>query len=170
MAHLAKVENGIVTNVIVIDKSLIGTGIWSDANTWIVSDYSDTIEPSVPARVNYAKIGSHYDSANDVFYSPQPFPSWTLDTSTWKWKCPVDLPEDTGRIIRIINVQDPEHIEKIGSNTINVIQLYGWDEANTCWSGYTIPPIGPMSNTPHSNTNITSTSYVVNVSNTEIIT
>jgi hypothetical protein len=30
-------------------------------------------------RGNYAGIGYTYDADNDVFYSPQPYASWTLD-------------------------------------------------------------------------------------------
>jgi hypothetical protein len=29
-------------------------------------------------RANYAGVGGNYDSVHDVFYAPQPFPSWTL--------------------------------------------------------------------------------------------
>ena len=46
-------------------------------------------------RGNYAGIGYSYDEENDVFIPPQPYPSWTLNESTWSWKCPVDFPEDT---------------------------------------------------------------------------
>ena len=47
-------------------------------------------------RGNYAGIGHTYDEENDVFYSPQPYPSWTLDESTWYWIPPVPYPEDDG--------------------------------------------------------------------------
>jgi hypothetical protein len=44
-------------------------------------------------RANYAGIGYTYDADNDVFYAPQPFPSWTLDTN-WQWQPPVPYPDD----------------------------------------------------------------------------
>ena len=47
-----------------------------------------------PFRGNYAGIGMVYDQENDVFYSEQPYPSWTLNESTWSWDCPVPHPED----------------------------------------------------------------------------
>jgi len=47
-----------------------------------------------PFRGNYAGIGMVYDQENDVFYSEQPYPSWTLNESTWSWDCPVPYPED----------------------------------------------------------------------------
>ena len=46
-----------------------------------------------PFRGNYAGIGMIYDSENDVFYSEQPFPSWTLNEEIWAWECPVPYPE-----------------------------------------------------------------------------
>ena len=36
----------------------------------------------------------NYDSSNDVFYVAQPHASWTLDTSKWTWKAPLDYPDD----------------------------------------------------------------------------
>lgn len=45
-------------------------------------------------RGNYAGIGFTYDETNDVFLPPKLFESWTLDTNTWLWKAPVDLPDD----------------------------------------------------------------------------
>ena len=45
-------------------------------------------------RGNYAGLGFIYDETNDVFYPPKPFESWTLNTDTWLWVAPVDLPDD----------------------------------------------------------------------------
>jgi len=45
-------------------------------------------------RGNYAGFGFIYDETNDVFYPPKPYESWTLDTDTWLWVAPVDLPND----------------------------------------------------------------------------
>ena len=45
-----------------------------------------------PFRGNYAGIGMVYDQENDVFYSAQPYPSWTLNEETWSWDCPVPYP------------------------------------------------------------------------------
>tara|TARA_B100001939_G_scaffold347887_1_gene371137 strand:- start:135 stop:530 length:396 start_codon:yes stop_codon:yes gene_type:complete len=47
-----------------------------------------------PFRGNYAGVGSIYDAENDVFYRPQPFNSWTLDTDSWTWQPPVEYPSD----------------------------------------------------------------------------
>lgn len=45
-------------------------------------------------RGNYAGVGSVYDASNDVFYSPQPYDSWTLNTSSWTWEAPTAMPDD----------------------------------------------------------------------------
>ena len=45
-------------------------------------------------RGNYATIGGLYDPDNDVFYLKQPYPSWTLNESNWKWEAPVPYPDD----------------------------------------------------------------------------
>lgn len=47
-----------------------------------------------PFRGNYAGEGYTYDTVNDVFLSPSPYPSWIVDTNTWSWKAPVDMPDD----------------------------------------------------------------------------
>ena len=46
-----------------------------------------------PFRGNYAGVGYTYDTTNDVFLSPKPYPSWIIDTNTWSWKAPVEIPE-----------------------------------------------------------------------------
>ena len=35
-----------------------------------------------------------YDDDRDAFYSPQPFPSWTLNEEFWLWEAPVEYPDD----------------------------------------------------------------------------
>ena len=47
-------------------------------------------------RKHYAGIGYTYDSVNDVFYAPQPYPSWTISAPTWEWQAPVPYPSTGG--------------------------------------------------------------------------
>lgn len=69
MAHFAKVENGIVTNVIVVDNEheaygeeyLNSLGL---EGRWIQTSYNSRI------RGKYAAIGYSYDEAKDKFVSP----------------------------------------------------------------------------------------------------
>ena len=95
MAHFAKIENGIVTQVIVIDDSHESNGqVWINVvlgleGQWIQTSYNGNI------RGNYAGVGYTYDRENDVFYSPQPYPSWTLDEG-FKWQPPTPYPSEEG--------------------------------------------------------------------------
>ena len=100
MAHFAELdENNIVMRVIVVHnnelldensneieqkgidfcKSLFG-------GNWIQTSYNNRI------RKEYAGTGFTYDSVKDQFVAPQPFPSWTLDSSN-DWQPPTPKPE-----------------------------------------------------------------------------
>ena len=57
-------------------------------------------------RKQYAGIGYTYDPIADVFISPQPYPSWTLNEN-FDWQPPTPMPDD-------------------GTE-------YVWDEANLIW-------------------------------------
>jgi hypothetical protein len=116
MSHFAKIENGIVTDVIVAEKDFIDSGAVGDPNSWVQTSYNtrggihygeDGLpDGGVALRGNYAGIGSIYNKTVDVFYIPQPFPSWNLNTTTWTWEAP--LPEPTEGI-------------------------YSWDEPSLSW-------------------------------------
>jgi hypothetical protein len=97
MAHYAKVNNGIVEQVIVAEADFFNTFVDSSPGTWLQTSYNthgNQHPEGKPLRGNYAGIGYTYDSANDVFYAPQPFPSWTLNNITWIWEAPVAYPTD----------------------------------------------------------------------------
>lgn len=97
MAHYAKVNNGIVEQVIVAEADFFNTFIDSTPGTWIQTSYNtygNQHPNGTPLRGNYAGIGYIYDAINDVFYAPQPFASWILNESTWLWEAPVAMPTD----------------------------------------------------------------------------
>jgi hypothetical protein len=104
MAHYAKVENGIVTQVIVAEQDFINSGHVGDPNTWVQTSYNTRgnlhygqdgqPDGGIALRGNYAGIGYTYDATNDVFYAPQPYPSWILNNATWIWETPVAYPTD----------------------------------------------------------------------------
>jgi hypothetical protein len=97
MSHFAKVENGIVTQVIVIQQDVLNTGHWGDPSLWVQTSYNTHggvhTKGGTPLRKNFAGIGYTYDSQRDAFYSPKPFNSWLLDETFCTWKAPVDKPE-----------------------------------------------------------------------------
>lgn len=109
MAHFAKVENNIVTEVLVVDQSFIDTGELGDPALWLQTSYNTrggvyyipnsnppTPDPdqSKAFRKNYAGIGYTYDSVLNAFIPPQPYPSWLLNTQTCLWEAPVPYPDD----------------------------------------------------------------------------
>lgn len=106
MSHFAKIENGLVTQVIVAEQDYIDTleGEWVQTS---YNTYGNKHPENRPLRGNYAGAGFTYDKVNDVFYAPKPYSSWVLDQATWLWKAPVDKPNDG--------------------------KQYGWDEPTTSW-------------------------------------
>jgi len=104
MSHFAKVENGIVTEVLVIEQDMIDSGHFGHASLWKQTSYNTRggvhygpdgqPDGGTALRGNYAGIGYTYDEAHDVFYAPQPYPSWTLNQTSWLWEAPVPYPTD----------------------------------------------------------------------------
>lgn len=110
MSHFAKVCDGKVIQVIVAEKEFFDTFVDSSPGTWIQTSYNtygNQHPEGRPLRGNYAGIGYTYDSVNDVFYAPQPYPSWILNNNTWLWESPIPYPTDG--------------------------KVYKWDETITNW-------------------------------------
>jgi hypothetical protein len=102
MAHFAKIVNSTVEQVIVINdqdapdpapnnSEPIGQAFIRDVlgldGEWVQTSYNGTF------RAHYAGIGYTWDAINQVFYPPQPYPSWHLDKD-WNWQAPVPYPDD----------------------------------------------------------------------------
>ena len=104
MSHFSKVLNGVVVSVIVAEKEFFDTFIDSSPGEWIQTSYNTRgnvhygqdgqPDGGIALRGNFAGIGYVYDRKNDVFYGSQPYPSWTLNKSTWLWEPPVPMPTD----------------------------------------------------------------------------
>jgi hypothetical protein len=114
MAHFAKIENGVVTQVIVVDNKdcADATGVEKESigvafcerlfgGNWKQTSYNGNI------RKNYAGIGYSYDAGRDAFIPPKPYNSWVLNEDTCLWDAPVAMPQDDKK--------------------------YSWDEATTSW-------------------------------------
>ena len=130
MGHYAKVLDGKVTQVITAKEDFFQTFVDTSPGQWIKTSYntrggvhyepdSDTpsADQSKALRKNYAGIGYNYDPVKDIFYPPQPFPSWVLDDNTALWNAPVPYPNDG--------------------------KLYTWDEATVSWVEVPAPPVPP---------------------------
>jgi hypothetical protein len=105
MAHFAKIEDGIVTQVIVAEQEYINTL----EGTWLQTSYNTRMGQHIlggtPLRKNYAGVGMIYDIARDAFYMPQPYPSWTLNEDTCQWESPVPYPIDGEKHIWVEKLQ-----------------------------------------------------------------
>lgn len=94
MSHFAKVLDGKVVQVIVAEPDFFDTFVDSSPGQWVQTSYNtygNQHPEGRPLRGNFAGVGYTYDAVNDVFYAPQPDPSWVLNQSTWLW----ELPEST---------------------------------------------------------------------------
>jgi hypothetical protein len=99
MAHFAKIENGTVTQVNVIDEDYFAENRETRyTGQWVQTSYNTQggvhLLGGTPLRKNYAGIGYTYDEVRDAFYAPQPYPSWTLNEDTCWWESPVPMPTD----------------------------------------------------------------------------
>ena len=128
MAHFAELNNSNeVLRVIVIsndDVEANGGELSSEAETFVASIVPHSEDGTAwkqtsynnNFRKQYAGIGHTYDASKNKFISPQPYPSWSLDSND-DWEAPVTYP--------IITEIDSELV------------LISWDEDNQKWLGAT---------------------------------
>jgi hypothetical protein len=103
MAHYAKVNNGLVEQVIVAEAEFFDTFVDSSPGQWIQTSYNTHggvhANDETPLRKNYAGVGMIYDAERDAFYAPQPYPSWTLNDDSCIWEAPTAYPTDGERYV-----------------------------------------------------------------------
>ena len=108
MSYFAKCEPTSEASKFLVDQVISADQEFVDSQPemWVQTSYntygnvhyapSPPAEPhtpdgGVPLRANYAGIGYTYDNSVvingvvGVFYAPQPYPSWSLDTATYLW-------------------------------------------------------------------------------------
>jgi hypothetical protein len=123
MGHFAKINNGLVEQVIVAELEFFYTFVDSSPGQWIQTSYNTrggvhygadsqpSADQSKAFRKNYAGIGYMYDAIRDAFIPPKPFNSWVLNEQSCLWEAPVAYPEDDKR--------------------------YQWDEVTVSWKEIT---------------------------------
>ena len=112
MSHFAKVNNGIVEQVIVAEPEFFDAFVDNSPGQWIKTSYNTrggkhydpetgelSADQTKALRKNYAGVGFTYDAAKDAFIPPKPFNSWLLDEDTCLWNAPVAYPDDGGRYV-----------------------------------------------------------------------
>jgi hypothetical protein len=105
MAHFARVKNGVVTSVIVIEQNVLDdkggwvcpeTGEFAPTSEWVQTSYNthEGIHDlgGTPLRKNFAGKGYLFDETLDAFIPPKPFESWSLDEIKGQWKAPKEMP------------------------------------------------------------------------------
>jgi len=111
MAHFAKLDDqNAVLEVVVINNSDIDNlpfpesepvgiafcqNLFGTDTIWKQTSYNGNF------RRQYAAIGSSYYAPADVFVSPQPYPSWTFQSSTANWEPPVPMPSVPANYIAV---------------------------------------------------------------------
>lgn len=118
MAHFARLdENNFVIETIVVRNNIINDlpfpeseplgidfcqSLYKNEETvWKQTSYNGNF------RWRYAQVGFFYDSVNDGFVPPTPYPSWVIDPSVQNWVAPIAYPTDG--------------------------DVYSWDEATVSW-------------------------------------
>lgn len=106
MAHFAKIVDGLVAEIVVVDNAheangdayLNGLGL---EGKWVQTSYNANFGKK------FAAIGDTYVSSTGNFKPAQPFASWKWNATDWAWNAPVAYPTDG--------------------------EVYVWDETVTNW-------------------------------------
>ena len=144
MAHFAELNSSNeVLQVVVISNTDVdanGGDQHADAETFVASivpygtggvawkqtSYNNNF------RKQYAGVGYSYDSSKDKFILPQPYPSWSLDSSD-DWEAPVTYPNVTeidSNVVFIVWDEDNQKWTGTADST-----NYDWDSSNLTWNG-----------------------------------
>ncbi len=107
MAHFAKLNaTDTVEQVIVINNDVILNdnneeveqlgvnfckSLYGENTNWVQTSYNNNF------RKQFAGIGFKYDRTNDVFISPQPYTSWSLNEN-FDWQPPVEDPSTEDKV------------------------------------------------------------------------
>ncbi len=101
MSHFAEIDNNnIVQRVIVAEQNFINSGTVGDSFRWVQTSYNNNF------RKQFAGAGYTYNKTDDVFVTPKPYSSWTLDANH-DWQPPTANPNDG--------------------------KLYDWNESTKAW-------------------------------------
>jgi hypothetical protein len=102
MAHFAQLdENNVVLQVIVVSNDVCENlpfpeseplgisfcqSLYGTDTIWKQTSYNSSF------RGNFAAIGYVYFAGTDVFATPKPYPSWSINSQTGQWEAPIPLP------------------------------------------------------------------------------
>jgi len=119
MAHYAFITDGIVTEVITgIDETELIEGL--EPETWYGNFRGQVCKRTSynsKIRGTYAGIGYTYNEVEDIFVTPQPYPSWTFNETTLSWDSPIPQPpenKDNPNLMWVWNEPSLSWVEKTG--------------------------------------------------------
>ena len=99
--HFAKLDaNNIILNVHVVDDKHAATE--AKGEEFLRTLYNDPTAvwkltgENPPYTKGNAGIGAIWDSIKEMFHTPQPYPSWTLNEDKGDWDPPIPHPEGGG--------------------------------------------------------------------------
>ena len=95
MAHYAYLDDNNIVIAVTVGKDETELIDGLDTETYYAQGTPYTVKRTSyngNIRKQYAGIGFYYDPIADVFITPQPYPSWSLD-SNFDWQAPKEKPE-----------------------------------------------------------------------------
>ena len=135
MAHFAELESKtdptgftsdthlIVKRVVVVANDEVPSDEHVDGETWCVNFFGGGTWKQTSYNHNfrkqYAGIGYRYDASKNKFITPQPYASWSLDSSD-NWQAPITFPSVTSGSGFIYNIVWNETKYQADNNT-------GWE-------------------------------------------
>tara|TARA_B110000285_G_C14898489_1_gene502028 strand:+ start:214 stop:684 length:471 start_codon:yes stop_codon:yes gene_type:complete len=131
----------VVKRVVVVDNTHVPSDKHVDGETWCVNNIGDGIWKQTSYNHNfrkeYAGKGMVYNASTDKFLRPQPFASWTLDSSN-DWQPPVTAPSTTtytsgGETKNYYPDWDEDNLRWIAKDSEDTPGNYRWDVDNTEW-------------------------------------
>ena len=102
MAHFAELDkdNNVLRVIVIsndnthdkddVEQEALGIAfcqsLFGENTKWVQTSFNAN------KRIKYAAIGDTYDVKLDAFIAPSPYPSWTLNKTTWHWEPPIPSP------------------------------------------------------------------------------
>ena len=145
MAHFAELKvktdptgfttdtHQVVERVVVVGNDCVPSDMHQDGETWCINFFKGGIWKQTSYNNNfrkmYAGIGMVYDPVKDKFLSPQPYASWSLDSSD-DWQAPVTYPTDTTDKFISWNEENLRWTAKDHSDPVN---NFNWDASALAW-------------------------------------
>ena len=137
MATFAELDvNHVVINLIKVRDEECGGGNFPESEPVGIEYLNQTFGPGriwkqCSINGNFRKTrpekGWNYDDQLDAFIPPKPYPSWVLNTNTYRWDPPTPYPNDG--LIYIENGQWKRD------------KFYRWDEPTVSWVEAPLPPL-----------------------------